>query len=135
MKQPNPHADVVRLLGELRAQFVLATPNPPDHFDELTGEIETITKAYMVPSVDEQWARYKFSPTQHRLMNCLSRYIGRSVTTERLMDALYYDRMSEPPGDKNVHVQIHKCREKLKGSAYRIENAHGLGYRLLSDGR
>jgi two-component system cell cycle response regulator CtrA len=64
---------------------------------------------------------FGLSPSQGRLLQDLM--CGGVRTRDMLMDALYWDRPGEEPGDKILDVFILRLRERL--------GAHGIGIRTV----
>ena len=120
-----PHAHVEALLGELRAYVAASAVNPKRiaRIDELTDEISTITRAYMVPGSSYDWTPFHLTVTEERYVEILYARLGRLVRKESILDAAYFDRNYDAvPDTKIVDVIICKIRTKGFGTANPIPN-------------
>jgi DNA-binding response OmpR family regulator len=71
----------------------------------------------------------RFTKRQARIVCALKKAGGRYVSRGALMDALYFDRVDDPPEDKILDIWICKIRQRLLN--HRIETLRGVGWRLL----
>jgi len=120
------HQQVVSLLAHLkRVAF-----SDPKRFDEISDQIETITRAYMIPTVGDAFDELDLSHYERRVLEAIAARGGRTVNKSGLMDAVYFDR---PPCDvpdiKVIDVFVLKIRRKMRGTAHWIATDFGVGYR------
>lgn len=74
----------------------------------------------------------RLEPMQARIFAALAKVYPGILPHERLFFALYGDRIDGGPSDKNVCVQVHRLRKRLReaGIGIRIQNSWGRGYSL-----
>ncbi len=127
----NAHAEVVKLLDQLRDRAKVFSPKAQAEFNAATDSIEVLTRGYMVPKVDVDWADYGTTPIERRFLDVLNRNFGRTVAYHQLDDAVYYDK--DLPEAKSANVHICKIRAKLLRTEcpYMIETDWGIGYKLV----
>lgn len=97
--------------------------------EDLRETLDWVTAARAADWV--QWVeRYRLTHAEARVFQLLHQVVGQTVTEERLMVALYFDRIDDAPGNGVLKVHISKMRRKLAGHGWRVENVWGVGYRL-----
>lgn len=128
----------LRVLSDMRATLDnprLKEPARREKLHELTDQLETLARALLEATVPtETWAPYKLSCLQARLGVVLHGKLGYAVTTDTIMDALYFDRNPDEVPDRKI-VQVTACnmRKKLAkhNAPFRIETVWGVGLRLV----
>lgn len=119
------HQQVTSLIEDMKS-----AANNPRRMDEISNEISVLTRAYMEPSIAPEWERFKFTPTQRRIIVLLNARLGTVVERSNILDALYFDKPNGEADSPIINVLICLIRKKLIGSGYTITNSHGIGYRL-----
>lgn len=101
--------------------------------DRLTGpqavidQIETLTRPYMTPVQGEEWLQYRLTTQEVRVACLLHTKLGKLVTRDGLLDAMWFDDPEGGKAPKNLDVVLCHVRHKT-ANAYTIENIHGRGY-------
>lgn len=132
----NAHEQVVHLLNEMRVcgygRGNLA------RMDELSDSIETITKAYMVPTDPGQDAlgcRVHLTYKERAVAELLRTRLNRIVAKSSISDMLYFDRPNTFPDIKIIDVFVCKLRSKGFGAGgdapFEILTEWGSGYRMV----
>ena len=108
---------------EISALRALAT----ELMEHLT-RIRADAVAFTLPNTDgvhfERW--------QRQYLSILYRRIGHPVPHDTALDALYsLECGRDVPSIRTIHVEVCRIRKKLKGTPYRIDNYHGVGYALV----
>lgn len=125
--------EVERLISQIR----IAAPS--QIVARASDRISVLCAAYMAPtSPNRSYDGVRLSTTELRIMDRLFHKPNHYVSTEILLNAMYFDR---PDGDDEPHpdilrVYISRLRNKLKNSRYSIPitEGYGLGYRgLIAD--
>lgn len=80
-------------------------------------------------TMHERWEPYGLTTLQARLADLLLTRLGKLVSWQAFLHACYFDRR-DWPCEKLFSVTVCHIRKKLAKSPYRIENVHGLGYRM-----
>lgn len=125
----NAHEQVSDLLGKLLA-LVPASRDP--EAERLTDEISTLVMAYTLPTVNEEFDGVGLSRHELRVVELLHARIGRIVTRQAIMSAVYFDSHGDDePGQKILDIFVMRSRQKLKSSHFVIETEHGIGYRMV----
>ncbi len=126
------HAEVVKLLDQLRDRAKVFSPRAQEEFNSVTDSIETLTRAYMAPEIPD-WSQYGLTKYETRLAECLHAKYGRPVSRDTIMDALYYDRAGEYPERKVIDVFVFRVRKHLEefGAPFQIETALGIGLKMV----
>ncbi len=126
MQTTTAQQDVRRILDKM----IAAAKNNPE-VERLSCELEMLTMAYTLPSLDDFWTeKLGLTSSEARIVRLLNDKFGQSISKEAMMNALYFDRPGDEPDYKIVDVFICKIRKKLKGSPYAIEHSWGRGYRM-----
>lgn len=139
MKQPDAHAEVQRLLGEIRQHANVFAENSKTRraIECASDQIETITRAHMQPKADWfGWEDYGLTTSEARVAGMLQVKFGKTMTREAIMDALYWSRSADDvPLPKIVDVLVSKANKKLRAhnAPFIIDNVWGRGYRLIAN--
>ncbi len=73
------------------------------------------------------------TPNEFKLLVCLARRLGQTITREQLMDELYG---AAPAGvDRSIDSHVKNLRRKLENARLAVETVYGVGYRLLEQER
>jgi DNA-binding response OmpR family regulator len=125
----------VRELLDRMTKLAAVCLQPEAH--RISAQIETLTSAYMEPTIPEhEWIYDLPLNVQGRnILMCLSAKFGRIVNRESIYNALYFKRGGSGPDMKILDVLICKARNVLKeqDSPYWIETVWGVGYKLVKD--
>ena len=122
------HQIVESLLAKMKAQCVAG--NFPS-YELLSDELAVFAKAALIPSEPVDWHFYHLSRSERLITEAFHRRIGRLVTSDTLMNILYFDR-PDPPCDKILDVYVHKIRRKLKASKFIVETIPAQGWIMRS---
>lgn len=103
----------------------------PEQVEHLRHMIEELTS----PGEDAVLAELsglRLTRMLRRLFAMMLKHSPEWVNRERLMNAMFFDRVIDDwPSDKVLDVQICHLRGGLRKTGWRIENSHGVGYRLI----
>lgn len=102
-------------------------------FETRCDELRAHVAPYLAPTPSEDWSRYKLTGSEMRIANLLYVRLGRPLSPQVLMDALYFDRPDDAPFPKIVDVFVCRIRKRLKeyNAGYTIETVRGYGFRLV----
>jgi DNA-binding response OmpR family regulator len=118
------YSEVRKLLAQIRA----VTSNPV--VEQASDQIEVLCRAYMTPSRDFL-PDIQFSPAERRMLDLLKARLGKTVSKDRLMDAI--DSLSDDHRNPKV-IDVLICRMRAKFEAnkasFHIQTDRGEGYRL-----
>ncbi len=119
--------EVERLIGAMKTA---AVSRDFTAFDARSDELATLTMAHIVPAEPINWRAEGLHLTkcEQRIADCIFTSPGRLYSRAALMNALYFDRPNEEPGDKIVDIFICKLRKKFKDTKYSIRGIWGKGY-------
>ena len=115
------------LLTKMKAQC--AAGNFPS-YELLSDELAIFAKAALIPSEPIDWHKYRLSRSERLICEVFHRRIGRLVSSDMLMNVLYFDRASDIPCDKILDVFVHKIRRKISASQFTLETIQGQGWIL-----
>lgn len=105
----------------------------PEQVEHLRHMIEELTS----PGEDAVLAGLsglRLSRMPRRLFAMMLKHSPEWVSQERLMNAMYFDRVVDDwPDHKALAVQICHLRRGLRETGWRIENSYDVGYRLSRD--
>ena len=118
--------EVTRVIEQIR---VAAHKNKPDTIDRLTDELTTLTAVWAEPGPAEDWQHLGLTPFRGRVAEVMRRNLGRIVSREKIMNALYFARAGDEPHHRTIDVFICGIRKTLKGK-FDIETVNGLGWRM-----
>ncbi len=127
------HAEVVKLLDQLRDRAKVFSPKVQEEFNSVTDSIETLTKAYMAPEAPFDWSAYQLTMNEARMAGMLYKRMGKVCTKSQIFEAAYYQRPDDPPDAKIIDVFLCKIRKKLRhfDAPYNVETVWGIGYRMV----
>lgn len=95
-------------------------------YENVTGTIDQERRAIL----DE----FKLTPAQSIIFNFLYQRRGHTVSRNALLDCYHASlETGSLPTNKIIDVYVWHIRQKIKGSRFRIETIHGIGYRLLQE--
>lgn len=96
-------------------------------YQALLDQIETLSSPYMTPVQGEEWIKYGLTTQEVRVACLLHTRLGKLVTRDGLMDAMWFD---DPQGGKlPKHLDVILCRVRAKtAGAYTVEPIYGRGY-------
>lgn len=123
------HETVRALLDDIRGELIVRNIRSVK-IDEATDDIEALTKVYMDPGEPQNWDGLRLTPKENELAKLLRARMGKTVSRDAIMNALYFDDPNGGPNIKIIDVFICKLRRKLIGSGFRIETDHITGYRM-----
>lgn len=123
------HETVRALLDDIRGELVARNIRSVK-IDEATDDIETLTKAYMDHGESHDWDGLRMTPKERAIAEYLRARMGKTVSRDAIMNALYFDDPNGGPDIKIIDVFMCKLRRKLIGSGFRIETDHVIGYRM-----
>lgn len=73
----------------------------------------------------------KFTPSEAIIFDALYKNVGKCLSNEKLLIALYGGYGEEPDNSYNVvSINLHKIRKKIKPLAWKLANTYQLGYTL-----
>ncbi len=129
------HAEVRALLAEMTAKIANIPLRPAMHreLQDLSDQIETLTKAYMEPTPTAcPWKQLGFSHQESRIMALLHKRKGQIVVYDSLLNMLYPNGWVPADAINTLKVFMVKIRSKLKGVPlpYRVETIWATGFRL-----
>lgn len=101
-------------------------------FDRLSDGVTTYIRSIAPQPVEDKWEKYGLTRNEARIMDCLDRNAGKTISRQALMDAVYYDRPDEEPDAKIIDIFICKARKRfqVENAPYWIETHWGRGYSL-----
>lgn len=118
-------SEVLALLAQMHQ-----AAKDPARVHQITDQIEVFAMAHLEPSASDPLPVVTMSKLERRLFMRLHKANGAVIHPERLMNALYFDKVGDEPHIKIVDVYVWKVRNRLRGTRYSIKNLHGQGYRL-----
>lgn len=128
----NVHQEVQKLLGDMLDRVSGRVPLPVmEDIERVTDEISTLVMAHTVPAPDAGWDAYGFTPKELRIAQFLHSKLGKIVSHEAIMGALYFDKMGDEPDRDVLKVFMVRVRRKLEGSEFSILTEHGFGWRMI----
>lgn len=122
----SPHNTVTRLLGEMRA--VAANPSK---FQAISDQISILTAAYMAPH--SLWNDFRMSGQMTRIADLLHSKMGKIVSRDAILNAMYFDNPNGEKTAKNIDVQVFRIRKQLRDK-FDIETIWGQGYKMTLRG-
>lgn len=124
--------EVNKLLDQMRAQARVLPANVSGSFNRLTDQIEMLVRTYLQPSPPELLNGIHLTKMEGRIVARLAVAMGRTVTKDLLLNAMYFDCRGEEPDGKILDILIFRIRQKLKAanSPLFIENIWGQGFTL-----
>ncbi len=121
--------EVERLLDQIRA----VTNNPA--IVRASDKLQVLCAAHFGPDVSPippGLGHIHFTASEARTIALLYARRGKTTRRDSLVNVMIHDP-GDGPQDKIVDVRICKIRSKIKDTAYKIETARGVGYRMLAD--
>jgi DNA-binding response OmpR family regulator len=118
------HDTVIEKLGKLRSAPGIHN-NPV--FQAILDQIEVLTRPYMVPVQGEEWVKYRLTTQEMRVACLLHTRLGKLVTRDGLLDAMWFDDPEGGKAPKNLDVVLCRVRQKIAND-YTIEPIFGRGY-------
>ena len=94
------------------------------------GELCDLINPVLEPPVNEDWARFKLTPTEARIMEILHLKLGKLVTQAAIYQSVYPTNHPTEPDPKIIQIYIHRMRRKIAGE-YHIEATWAAGFKLL----
>jgi DNA-binding response OmpR family regulator len=101
-------------------------------FERASDSLSCFATAHLTPSVEDKWRDMGMTRQEGAIADALHARLGKVVSSETVLNAIYFDRAGDHPGDEIVRVFICKIRQKLKGTPYRIETIWGQGYSMVN---
>ncbi len=126
VKPFSPRALVARVRAMLRrAQGQVKAPARLQ-----VGELDIDVEGHLVSLAGSS---LHLTPNEFKLLVCLARRLGQTITREQLMDELYG---AAPAGvDRSIDSHVKNLRRKLENARLAVETVYGVGYRLLEQER
>ncbi len=93
----------------------------------ILDQIETLTAPYMVPVQGEEWIKYHLTPQETRIAYLLHTRLGKLVTRDGIMDAMWFDDPDGGAQPKTLDVVLYRVRQKIAAD-YKIQTVHGRGF-------
>lgn len=122
------HTQIQAYCDRIRDRAAIFPDRLRTEFESLSDSIQTLAMAYILPEPENiEWRAHGLSRMQARFASILRAKLGKVVTREAIMNALYFDKMGDEPEPKIIDVLACQTRKKLKG-LYTIEPAWGVGY-------
>lgn len=100
---------------------------------DLQSQVETLLESQADNQVMEIQGKFKMTVTESRILSSLMD--GRPHSKDSIFNAVWFDRMLDPPEMKIVDVMICKVRKKLFAYGVEIETIWGSGYCLTNRDR
>lgn len=120
-------SEVLDLLDKMRA-----AANDPQRVRTLSDQMEILARTYLEPVEPDISFGLRFTQKEGRLFARLMRHAGCIISRQQLMDAMYYDKVGDEPDAKVIDVFMVRVREKLRGTRWHVETAHGHGFYITS---
>ena len=99
----------------------------------MTTEIEALRMVGSGGAIeDDKWFRLNMTTAESRFMAALERAGSAGASKDRVMAAIYGDKVGDWPGDRINDIRVFHIRTKLLAlnAPYWIETIHGGGWRL-----
>jgi DNA-binding response OmpR family regulator len=119
-------ATVARLLKDMREA---AIGRNFGHYDRLSDELTEFARAYLAPTMVDNFAGCSLSPSERVIADLLLSKLGLVVNKDAIMSALYFNKVEEAQ-PKIIDVFLFRLRKRLAGK-FVIENVFGRGFRMV----
>lgn len=96
--------------------------------NQLEGEKAVLQHALL--DKDEVPADWRLTLHESRLVACLIGKIGKVVSRDQILDALYFDKTGTEPDPKIIDQFVHRARRKLIPFDVKIVTHRGRGWSI-----
>ena len=96
-----------------------------EQIDDLKFEVKRLNQLLLPPSTF--LPELKLTPLETKIINCLLVRSPHIVGRTQILDALYYDRINEPPEYNILAVAVYHIRKKLDPLGITIGRKYGEG--------
>jgi DNA-binding response OmpR family regulator len=125
-KQLDAAETVQRLLADMRTA---AIGRNFGHYDRLSDELTVLARAYLGPTMVDNFAGCNLSPSERVISDLLLSKLGKVVSKSAVMNALYFNKVEEAQ-PKIIDVFLFRLRKRLAGK-FVIESVFGKGLRMV----
>jgi DNA-binding response OmpR family regulator len=125
-KQLDAVETVQRLLADMRTA---AIGRNLGHYDRLSDELSIFAQAYLTTPPVDNFADCKLSPSERVLADLLYSKLGKVVSKDSLMSALYFNKVEEAQ-PKILDVFMFHIRKAIAGK-FVIESEKTVGFRMV----
>lgn len=123
-----------KLLAGIMCQMDVAFAKSDRVAYELARDQLTVfSEAHLKEDKSNLWEEYGMSRQMGIMADLLHSRMGKIVSSEQLLNAMYFDRPDGGPSSGPDIIKVRLCgiRKKLEQSPYEIETLWGQGYRMV----